>query len=153
MKLSSYPPGKDRFVQTVLSGPNVILGLKVAVSAVTLLLLASLVALALGNVRLHGRINLVFFVLTVTALLAFEVVIRLLNPDAFGYIDRYPGLRYALNVHLCFAVPSALLMPAMLFTGLSHRRTAHLFLAFVFGILWTGTFLTGVFFLPHTAMP
>ena len=140
-------------MQTVLSGPNVILGLKVAVSAVTVLLLLSLVALAFGRVRLHGRINLVFFLLTVAALLGFEVVIRLLNPDAFGYIDRYPGLRYALNVHLCFAVPSALLMPAMLWTGLSHRRGAHLVLAFVFGVLWTGTFLTGVFFLPHTAMP
>ena len=140
-------------MQTVLSGPNVILGLKVAVGAVTLLLLASLIALALGKVRLHGRINLAFFVLTVTALIVFEVVIRLLNPDAFGYVNRYPGLRYALNVHLCFAVPSALLMPAMLYTGLSHRRTAHLVLAFVFGVLWTGTFITGVFFLPHTAMP
>ena len=140
-------------MQTVFSGPNVILGLKVAVSAVTLLLLASLVALALGRVRLHGRINLVFFVLTVAALLGFEVVIRLLNPDAFGYINRYPTLRYALNVHLCFAVPSAVLMPAMLWTGLRRLRTAHLFLAFLFGVLWTGTFLTGVFFLPHTAMP
>ena len=140
-------------MQTVLSGPNVILGLKVAVSAVTLLLLASLIALARGKVRLHGRINVVFFTLTVTALIVFEVVIRFLNPDAFDYINRYPGLRYALNVHLCFSVPSALLMPAMLYTGLSHRRTAHLILAFVFGVLWTGTFITGVFFLPHAAMP
>ena len=140
-------------MQNVLSGPHVILGLKVAVSAVTLLLLASLVALAFGKFRLHGRINLAFFALTVTALIVFEVVIRVLNPEAFAYIDRYQSLRYALNVHLCFSVPSALLMPAMLYTGLSHRRTAHLILAFVFGVLWMGTLITGVFFLPHSAMP
>lgn len=140
-------------MQTVLSGPHVILGLKVAVAAVTLLLLASLVALALGKTRLHGRINLVFFILTVTALLVFEVIIRLLNPTAFVYIDAEPGLRRALNIHLCFSVPSALLMPLMLYTGLSRRRTTHLTLAVVFGLLWAGTFVTGVFFLPHTAGP
>jgi hypothetical protein len=41
-------------------------------------------------------------------------------------------------------------MPVMLFTGLTGRRTLHLRLAYLFGALWTGTFLTGVFFLPHT---
>ena len=140
-------------METVLSGPNVILALKVAVVAVTLLLLASGVALASGNVRLHGRINIVFFILTVAALVAFEVVIRFLNPNAFAYINADPPLRYALNVHLCFSVPSALLRPVMLFTGLSRRRTVHLVLAVVFGVLWLGTFVTGVFFLPHTAVP
>ena len=134
---------------TALSGPNIILGLKVAVVAVTLLLLASLAALALGKIRLHGRINLVFFVLTLTALIAFEVVIRFLNPNAFDYFR--PQDHLALSIHLCFSVPSALLMPFMLYTGLSHRRTAHLILAGVFGVLWVGTFITGVFFLPHTA--
>ena len=140
-------------MQNVLSGPHVILGLKIAVSAVTVLLLASLVALALGKQRLHGRINIVFFLLTVTALIAFEVVIRILNPDAFVYIDAVPGLRNALSVHLCFAIPSALFMPAMLYTGLSHRRTVHLILAGLFAVLWIGTFVTGVFFLPHTTAP
>ncbi len=147
------PPGKDWLLKTLLSGPHVILGLKVAVIAVTLLLLASLLALARGKVRLHGRINLVFFVLTVSALFVFEVVIRFLNRDAFVYLNDDSVLRHALNVHLCFSVPSALLMPFMLFTGLSHRRTAHLTLAFVFGVLWIGTFVTGVFFLPHIAAP
>lgn len=146
-------PRKDRLLKTLLSGPHVILGLKVAVIAVTILLLASLLALARGKVRLHGRINLVFFVLTVFALFVFEVVIRFLNRDAFDYLNADPVLRNALNVHLCFSVPSALLMPLMLYTGLSHRRTAHLILAFVFGVLWFGTFITGVFFLPHTAAP
>jgi uncharacterized membrane protein YozB (DUF420 family) len=136
-------------VESVLSGPNVILGLKIAVSAVTLLLLASAVALLRGRYRLHGRINLVFFGLTVAALIVFEVVIRVLNPKAFDYINDHEGLRQALNVHLCFSVPSALLMPVMLYTGLTHRRTVHLILAVVFAVLWAGTFVTGVFFLPH----
>ncbi len=39
-------------------------------------------------------------------------------------------------------------MPFMLYTGLSHRRIVHLVLAFVFAILWIGTFTTGIFFLP-----
>lgn len=140
-------------MQNVLSGPNIILGLKTAVAAVTVLLLASLLALAFGKIRLHGRINLVFFILTVAALIAFEFIIRLLNPTAFVYIDADADLRRALNIHLCFSVPSALLMPAMLYTGLSRRRAAHLALAFVFGLLWLGTFITGVFFLPHTPLP
>jgi uncharacterized membrane protein YozB (DUF420 family) len=139
------------FVENVLSGPNVILALKVAVGAVTVLLVASLVALAAGRRRLHGRINIVFFVLTVKALLAFEVVIRILNPSAFAYIDEHSDLRQALTIHLYFAVPSALLMPVMLWTGLTHRGTIHLLLAAVFGVLWLGTFVTGVFFLPHAA--
>ena len=153
MRLSPWSAGKGPVVQTVLSGPNVILALKVAVAAVTLLLLASLAALALGKIRLHGRINIVFFTLTVTALIAFEVVIRFLNPGAFDYINGNAALRRALDVHLCFSVPSALLMPLMLFTGLTHRREAHLFLAGAFAVLWIATFVTGVFFLPHTATP
>jgi uncharacterized membrane protein YozB (DUF420 family) len=151
MRLSPRSAGKGSIVKDVLSGPNVILALKVAVAAVTVLLLASLLALALGKIRLHGRINVVFFTLTVTALIAFELVIRVLNPGAFDYINGNADLRSALNVHLCFSVPSALLMPFMLYTGLSRRRTAHLILAAVFGVLWLGTFVTGVFFLPHMA--
>ena len=38
-------------------------------------------------------------------------------------------------------------MPVMLFTGLRHMRVPHLMLAVVFGLLWIGTFFTGVFFL------
>ncbi len=133
----------------MLTGPDVILGLKIAVGAVTLLLLASLVALARGNYRLHGRINLVFFTLTLLALLGFEVVIRIIQPEIFDYIMHNAELRQALNIHLCFSVPSALLMPAMLYTGLTRRRSAHLTLAAVFSILWIGTLVTGVFYLPH----
>lgn len=135
----------------MLTGPVVILALKVAVAAVTVLLLASLVAVARGQYRLHGRINVVFFTLTLAALLAFELVIRVIDPAVFDYISASEDLRQALNVHLCFAVPSALLMPAMLYTGLRRHRRVHLVLAALFGLLWIGTFVTGVFFLPHTA--
>jgi uncharacterized membrane protein YozB (DUF420 family) len=133
----------------VLTGPNVILTLKVAVATVTVLLLASLVALYRGQYRLHGRINLAFFTLTLAAVLGLELVVRILDPRVFDYFQEHPEIAHALRVHLCFSVPSALLMPAMLYTGLKHHRALHLPLAFVFSILWTGTFITGIFFLPH----
>jgi uncharacterized membrane protein YozB (DUF420 family) len=133
----------------VLTGPNVIVALQVAVAAVTVLLMASLVALVRGRYRLHGRINLTFFVLTFTALVLFEGVIRLVKPDVFAYLDKpeNEGLRRALNVHLCFSVPAALLMPVMLFTGMSRRGRVHVTLSVLFVVLWSGTFVTGVFFL------
>ncbi len=136
----------------MLSGPNLILALKVAVFAVTCLLGASVVALARGNLRLHGQINFVFFILTMAALLAFELVIRVINPGAFDYMNEpgNEGLRHTLYVHLCFAVPSAVLMPVMLYTGRKHFGLVHRILAAVFAVLWTCTFVTGIFFLPHT---
>jgi uncharacterized membrane protein YozB (DUF420 family) len=134
-------------VASVLSGPNVILALKVAVVTVTILLLASLVALAKGNQRLHGRINIVFFVLTLAALVSLEVLIRFIDPGLFAYFD--PETRRALTIHLCFSLPAAALLPLMLYTGLTHRRRVHLTLAMVFSVLWIGTFITGVFCLPH----
>jgi uncharacterized membrane protein YozB (DUF420 family) len=132
----------------VLTGPQVILALKIAVVAVTALLLASLVALARGNLRLHGRLNVVFATLTFAALLALEVVVRLLDPQVFAYFD--DATRRALAVHLFFSVPAAALLPVMLYTGLKHHRRTHLTLAVVFAVLWAGTFVTGVFFLPHS---
>jgi uncharacterized membrane protein YozB (DUF420 family) len=131
----------------VLTGPQVILVLKVAVCAVTLLLFAALVAVARGNYWLHGRINMAFFVLTVTALFGLELVVRVIDPTLFDYFDEHT--RRILAIHLCFALPAAAIMPVMLFTGLTHRRRIHLTLATVFAILWIGTFVTGVFFLPH----
>jgi uncharacterized membrane protein YozB (DUF420 family) len=132
----------------MLTGPNVILALRVAVAAVTVLLLASLAALARGNLRLHGRINTAFFVLTLAALIGLELVARLVAPGIFDeYFKVYPARQQALYVHLCFAVPAAVLLPFMLYTGRSHRRRAHLTLAAVFGALWTGTVITGIFFL------
>jgi uncharacterized membrane protein YozB (DUF420 family) len=130
-----------------LDGWNVILGLKVAVCAVTLLLLASLLALWRGNIRLHGRINVAFFLLTVTALVTLEVLIRVVDPRLFDYFDAQ-AQRHLLT-HLCFSLPAAALLPAMLFTGYTHRRWLHIRLAVLFSILWVGTVITGVFFLPH----
>ena len=134
----------------MLTGPQVILALKIAVTAVTLLLLASLIALWRGNYRLHGRINLAFFTLTLAALLGLEVLVRVVNPKVFDYFDEDARMR--LSVHLSFSVPAAIVMPAMLYTGLTHRRGLHLTLAVIFAILWTGTFVTGVFFLPHDGL-
>ena len=131
----------------MLTGPNVILALKVAVAAVTVLLLASLAALVRRNYRLHGRINLAFFVLTLTAVLGLELVIRVYDPALFDYFDE--DTRQVMRVHLMFSVPSAILLPVMYFTGRTGRGRVHVVLAVLFGALWTGTFVTGVFFLPH----
>jgi hypothetical protein len=129
-----------------LTGGDVILVLKIAVMAVTALLGSSLIALAQGNYRLHGRINTVFFMLTLTALASLEIIVRLVRPGIFSYLDERS--RRALSVHLCFSLPAAVCLPVLLFTGWSGRRRVHLVMAAVFAILWTGTFVTGVFFLP-----
>jgi hypothetical protein len=128
------------------SGPQIILILKVLVSAVTVLLAASLVALAAKRPRLHGRINLVFFTLTITTVLGFELLLRL-GTDVVSQFSE--EARQALRIHLYFAVPSALFLPAMLFTGVKRRRAVHVPLGVLFAALWIGTFVTGVFFLPH----
>ena len=102
-----------------------------------------------GNIRLHGRINLVFFALTLAAVVGLEVIIRLINPDIFDeYLERH-GARSALQIHLGFSMPAAALLFVMLFTGLKHYREIHIAMGCVFLVLWTGTFVTGVFFLPH----
>jgi hypothetical protein len=56
-------------------------------------------------------------------------------------------------VHLGFSIPAAILLPAMLYTGKRKLKTVHNLLAAVFLVLWTGTFVTGIFFLPHTFDP
>jgi hypothetical protein len=134
----------------VLTGPQVIVILKIAVSAVTVVLGASLVAIARGQRRLHGRLNFVFFGLTATALLGLELLVRVLDPSLFDYINSNEPLRQALQTHLCFALPAALLMPLMLTTGLLRWRRVHLTLAVVFSVLWIGTLATGLFLLPPT---
>ncbi len=128
----------------------VILILKIAVVAVTVLWLGSLITLALGQTKLHGRINIVFFVLTLIALFGLEVIARVIGPP--GMFDDYLELkdaRLAMRIHLAFSVPSALLLFVMLFTGLKHKRKVHIAMGVVFSVLWIGTFITGVFFLPH----
>ena len=129
------------------TGPLVILTLKVAVAAVTALLVASLVALARGNYRLHGRINFVFLVLTLTAVLGLELLVRVIDPQVFDYFDE--DTRQVMRVHLAFAVPSAVLLPVMYFTGRTGRGRVHVGLAVLFAALWAGTVVTGIFYLPH----
>ena len=127
----------------------VILTLKIAVIAVTFLLIGSLTALALGQYRLHGRINLVFFILVLAALLGFELVAQVAYPGMLVDFLRDNDALDVLYVHLCFSVPSALLLPVMLWTGLKGRRRLHITVGVVFLTLWAGTFITGIFFLPH----
>ena len=74
----------------MLTGPNVILALKIAVGAVTVLLFASLLALMRGNYRLHGRVNVVFFTLTLLTILGFEAIIQYVEPSIFNYVKE-PG--------------------------------------------------------------
>jgi uncharacterized membrane protein YozB (DUF420 family) len=132
-----------------MTAGTIILILKIAVVAVTGLLAASLVAAWRGQYRLHGRINLVFFTLTLAALLGLEVIVRLINPVLFSEHFKNHNAEAALAVHLSFSLPSAALLFIMLFTGWKRQRRVHIVLGFLFLALWVGTFVTGVFFLPH----
>lgn len=127
------------------TGPQIILTLKILVAAVTVLLTASLLALVLRKPRLHGRINTAFFVLTMSTVVGFEVLLQFV--DVSAAFD--PEARQALRVHLWFAVPSAVLLPVMLYTGQTGRKSLHVAFSVAFGIMWAGTFVTGVFLLPH----
>ncbi|MGL6094240.1 MAG: DUF420 domain-containing protein [Fimbriiglobus sp.] len=128
------------------AGPDVILALKVLVAAVTVLLLAAVAAVAAGRKRLHGRLNTAFFVLTMATVVGFETLLRLGTDVTAGFS---PEAKDALRIHLMFAVPSAVVLPVMMWSGATHRRRVHLPAAVVFSVLWAGTFVTGVFFLPH----
>jgi len=131
----------------------IILILKVAVFSVTLLLIASLTAVARGNYRLHGRINYVFFALTIAALFGLEVIARMISPQIFlEHFERH-GARDALRTHLMFSIPSAGLLIAMLITGRHRMRNLHIGIGLLFLVFWTGTFVTGIFYLPHTPAP
>lgn len=134
----------DRRDLLVLTGPSIILALKIVVAAVTVLLIAAVIAAARGNYRLHGRLNLLFFTLTLMAVLGLELVVRVLAPDVFVYINSDSTLRHALNRHLWFSVPSTFVLPAMLYTGLKGYVRVHLSLAACFAVLWSGTFITGM---------
>jgi hypothetical protein len=133
----------------MLTGPNVILTLKIAVVAVTVILLASIVALFRRRWRLHGQLNLVFMILTLGAVLGLEAVVRIYNPRMFDYFDE--PTRKIMGIHLRFSVPAACLLPFMYFTGKTGRSKLHYVLAAIFAVCWIGTFITGVFYLPHTA--
>src|SRR5687768_10765292 len=134
MKSADVRCGDD----VVLQAGTVILVLKVAVIAVTVLLIASLLALLRGNYRLHGRINIVFFILTLAALLGLEVIVRVLEPTIFNDHFSEPAAKPALFIHLCFSMPAAALLLAMLPTGLRRDRRLHIGLGLAFLGLWTG---------------
>jgi hypothetical protein len=125
----------------------IIIILKIAVATVTVLWLASLAALASGRTRLHGRINIVFFALTLAALIGLELIARVIVPEIFDNYVKENG--DALRIHLAFSMPSAGLLFLMLFTGLKHKRVLHIAAGVLFSVLWAGTFYTGVFLLPH----
>ncbi len=127
------------------TGPEILLALKVLVSAVTVLFAASVVAIAAGRRRLHGRINLAFFVLTMTTVLGFELLLRV-GTDVSASFS--PEAKAALKVHLVFAVPAALLLPLMLWSGATRRRRLHVPLAVAFTLIWAATVYTGLFTLP-----
>jgi hypothetical protein len=131
-----------------LTPESVILALKIAVAAVTVLLALSIVALACGRPRLHGRINTIFFILTATTVLVFEGFVRFVDPELTAGFS--PEQREALAVHLGFSIPAALLLPIMLYTGLRRHKRVHIALAAIFLVLWAGTFVTGIFYLPHS---
>lgn len=133
-----------------MTGAQVILTLKIAVIAVTVLLVASLIALLRGSYRWHGRINTLFFILTMTAVIGLEVTVHLLWPQlSEDFFSEQGPIRGPLIVHLWFSVPAAILLPVMFYTGKTGHGTAHRAIAVLFGLLWLGTFVTGIFFLPH----
>lgn len=138
--------GRNRYHEYMNAG-LVILILKIAVAAVTVLWLASLVALAMGRTKLHGRINIVFFALTLTALVGLELIARVLMPEIFDEYVKENG--DVLRLHLAFSLPSAALLFVTLFTGLGHKRYVHIGVGILFTLLWAGTFYTGIFMLPH----
>ena len=129
------------------SSATIILTLKILVSAVTVLYAAAITAILLNRRILHGRLNTAFFILTLTTVIGFELLLRF-GLDAAATFS--PEAMQALRIHLCFAVPSALLLPVMMLSGVKHWKRLHVTTGVLFTILWIGTFITGVFFLPHS---
>jgi hypothetical protein len=130
----------------VLTGPTIILTLKVLVSAVTVLFVGAVVAIGTGRKKLHGRINTAFFILTMTTVVGFELLLRL-GQDVTSTFT--PEALKALRVHLGFAIPSAVLLPLMFLSGKRRWKLLHVAAGCLFTVMWVGTFVTGVFFLPH----
>ena len=128
------------------TGPQIILTLKVLVVAVSVLFAAAIVAIALGRKKLHGRLNTAFFILTMTTVVGFELLLRFFVDVSATFSDE---ARQALRVHLYFAIPSAVLLPVMLLSGARHWKKLHVACGLIFTLVWIGTFVTGVFFLPH----
>ena len=127
-------------------GSTIIFTLKVLVCTVTVLFAVAVWAILTGRKRLHGRVNTVFFILTMTTVIGFELLLRIGGDITATFT---PEARQALRIHLMFAVPAAAIMPVMFWSGWTQRKRLHLPLAVLFTLAWIGTFITGVFFLPH----
>ena len=132
----------------MLTGPQVIIGLKIAVVLVTALLIASAVALALRKPRLHGKLNTLMTLLTLITVIGFEVLIRMVGINVTEGWDEHA--RFALRIHLCFVIPLVPILLWMLISGWKRRIKMHLMVSVLFLILWIGMFVTGMFFLPHS---
>lgn len=126
---------------------TVLICLKVAVSAVTLLLIVSVICLLLKKFRLHGIINTIVAILTLLTLIIFEGILHFSNPPLTSSFT--PDELRMLKIHLYFAVPLVPMLFFMLWTGRRRQRTRHLSLAVLFVILWVGMFITGIFGLPN----
>jgi uncharacterized membrane protein YozB (DUF420 family) len=132
----------------MLTGPQVILLLKCAVGLVTILLIASGIALAKRKYRLHGVINTWMASLTLLTVMGFELLVRVVGIKVTdGWDD---NTKFALKVHLCFVIPLVPILVFMLITGWQNRIKMHLSISVLFLILWVGMFITGMFFLPHS---
>lgn len=137
-----------------MTAPLLIIFLQGAVLAVTVLLAAALVALALGRRTLHGKLNTIFFVLAVTTVFGLEVVVRIVWPHLSAeFFDPAGPYRQPLLVHLCFSVPATIILAAMMYTGRYRHGATHRALSGLFLILWIGTVVTGVFYLPNSVPP
>ena len=82
------------------------------------------------------------------AVLGLEGLVQLSGGAMFADLFDNPQTRGLLYLHLCFSTPSAVVLIAMLYTGLKRKRDVHLFLAGIFVVLWIGTIITGIFYLP-----
>ena len=132
----------------MLTGPQVILCLKVAVGLVSILLLISGIALAQRRYRLHGWLNTWVAALTLLTVLGFELLLRVVGIKVTEGWDDYT--KTALKIHLCFVIPLVPILLFMLVTGWRGQRKMHLGVSVIFLILWIGMFITGMFFLPHS---
>jgi hypothetical protein len=129
------------------TGPQVILILKIAVISTTILLAASIVALAKKRPRLHGQLNVWVAILLLSAVILFEGVIRLLGVDVTEHMNAQAQL--ILKIHLFFVIPLIPFLILMLMSGLGRRIKIHLQFTAVFLILWLGMLITGMM-LPHS---
>ncbi|MCS6866893.1 MAG: hypothetical protein RMJ56_13650 [Gemmataceae bacterium] len=137
-----------------MTAPLLVALLQGAVLAVTALLVASLIALALGRRTLHGKLNTIFFLLAVITVLGLEVVVRIVWPHLSAeFFDPAGPYRRPLLIHLCFSVPATVILAVMMYTGRFRHRATHRALSGLFLILWTGTVVTGVGYLPGSLNP